>query len=165
MPETDPLADAPRQAAGGLVLLSAALAALSGIALTFAYQPDAWRWLRTLHAGAAAVAVVSSIAARVVARGGRLKISRRAVGFVAVAVLVLGGAFATGSLLRWEGGAPGDHGVFLDAAQNYSVDGTDVSAGSIAVSAAIHTALGAAAFVLLGWDQLRAAWRARRGRA
>lgn len=146
------------------MLLAGGLTALTGLVLVFAYQPDSLRWLRTFHAGAAAVAVVSAIAARVVARNGQLKISGRAVGFVALAVLVLGGAFATGSLLRWEGGASGDRGMFLDAAHTYTVDRTEVSAGAIAVSAAIHTVLGVCAFVLLGWDYLRAKWRQRRER-
>ena len=150
MAESDPVAAAPERAAGLLVLGAATVAVISGIALAFAYRPSDYGWLRTLHSGSAAVTVVSAIAARVVRRGGRLKMAGSMVPKVIGLVFLVGGAFATGATLAWTGGEGGDRGMFLASGHRVAVSGQVVTSSGLIVSFVAHLALGLCAVVLLG---------------
>ena len=158
MPATDRATDpaaAPARAVGALVVAAGAVAAVSGIWLAFAYRPDELHWLRTLHAGSSAVAVVSFISAWVVQRGGRLKGSARGLGLVAGLVVVLGGAFASGPVLAWKGGDGSDRGMLVGSHDGVSVDGHLVRRSELVVSFALHLGLSACAVALLSWHYVR----------
>ncbi len=158
---TDPIAASTERAVGGLVVAALAVAVMSGLVLTFVYRPGDHAWLRTVHAGSSAVAVISAIAAAVVRRGGRLRVSRRSAVKVVLLVVILGGVFATGSLLAWTGGQPGDRGVFLDAGHVVVVDGALVEPSELVVSFVVHVILGLCAVGVLGWEYVRAWWQRR----
>jgi hypothetical protein len=161
VPHPDPVAVAPARTAGGLVVVAGAVALVSGVALAFVYRPGEFGWLRTMHSGAAAAAVITAIAARVVSRGGRVKVSSKGALLAVALVMVLGGAFATGSALAWRGGVAGDRGMFLGSGGRVEVGHDLVSRGSILTSFAIHTVIGACSFVLLGGEYVRAWCRPR----
>jgi len=143
------------------VLAALAVAVTSGIVLTFVYRPGEHAWLRTVHAGSSAAAVISAVAASVVRRGGRLRVSRRAVVRIVLLVVILGGVFATGPLLAWTGGSPGDRGVFLEAGHVVTVDGALVDRSELVVTFVLHVILGLCAVGVLGGEYVRARWQRR----
>lgn len=149
---------------GLLVVLAAFVAAVSGVVLADLYRPHQWGWLRAVHAGSAAVAVISAIAARVLGTGGRLRMGRRRALVLVGTAIVLGGAFATGSTLAWTGGAPADRGVFLASGHRVLVGDSSVSSGSLLAGFLLHAALGVCAFVVLAGRYVRPWWRQRGNR-
>jgi len=165
--------DAPRvppdivseRSVAGLVVVAALVSAVTGVVLAAVYRPNEFGWLRSVHAGAAAVAVISAIAARVVGTGGRLRVSGRRALLLVVLIVVLGGAFATGSSLAWKGGSPDDRGMFLSAGHEVQVGGSSVGGGSLVAGFVLHTVLGVCSFVLLAGRYVRSWWRLRSTRS
>lgn len=160
----EPLADlalmhrAAEQSVGRFVVVAALVSAVCGVALTFAYRPHEFGWLRVLHAGSGAIAVISAVAARVVGRGGRLRLSGRGIALGVLLVVVLGGLLATGSSLAWNGGAPDDRGMLIGPGHQVRVGNSSVGRGSLIAGLALHAALGVCAFVLLAGRYVRSWW-------
>ena len=162
MPTSQPVDPVSRRAVLGLAAAASLVSLGSGVALAFVYRPHEAGFLRALHAGAAAVAVMSAIAARVIGSGGRLKPSRRGVLLVAILTIALGAGIATGSGLAWTGGDPSRRGVFLPAAARVVVSDRSVSGRSIVVTFVVHALLGACSLAVLGGEYVRLRWAQRR---
>jgi hypothetical protein len=162
VPDPTPADAVSERSIGAFVVAASLVSVVSGSALAALYRPHEFGWLRTIHAGSAAVALISAIAARVVGSGGRLRLSGRRAAMVVVLVIVLGGAFATGTSLAWRGGTPGDRGVFLNSDSRVTVGNDVVSPGALAVSFVLHTLLGLCSFMLLAGRYVRRWWRQRR---
>jgi hypothetical protein len=161
VPEPTPDEVVSERPIGTFVVVASLVSVVSGCALAVLYRPHEFGWLRTVHAGSAAVALISAIAARVVGSGGRLGVSGRRAAVLVVLVIVLGGAFATGTSLAWRGGAAGDRGMFLGSDSRVTVDGDEVGAGALAVSFVLHALLGVCSFVVLAGRYVRLRWRRR----
>jgi hypothetical protein len=108
-----------------------------------------------LHSGAAAIAVVSAIAARVVATGGRIRLSPRTLVVGAVVLFLLGGVVATGTVIAWKGGVPSDRGMFLAAGRSVLSGTHRVTADGLMVSFVVHSVLGVCSFLVLAWPAAR----------
>ena len=152
----------PRRAVLGFAAVAALVSLGSGVTLAFSYRPNETGFLRGLHAGSAAVAVMSVIAAHVIGSGGRLKPTRRAAALVVGLVVALGAAIATGTALAWTDGAPADSGVFLRAGARVVVSDRTVSGRSIVVTFVVHALLGACSLAVLGGEYVRLRWVQRR---
>jgi len=151
----DPLDDAAERGIGLLVVAAAAVSAITGVVLAFVYRPDEVSWLRVLHSGSSAIAVISAIAARVVRRRGRIPFSGKGVLGVIALILLVGAAFATGSQIAWRGGRPDDVGMFLQSGRRVIVNEAEMKAGDLVVSFLLHTLLGVCSFILLGGRYVR----------
>lgn len=147
---------------GVLVLVASAVCVVSGVVLAFAYRPGAHGWLRTVHAGSAAVALISAIAARVVGSGGRLRVSARALLSILLGVLVIGAAFATGTVIAWQGGTAGDAGMFLGPGSRVRSGDATFGARALIWTFVVHAALAAGALLLLTGRSARLWWSQRR---
>jgi hypothetical protein len=156
-----PVDAAPQRAVGRLTALAAIVSLVAGLALVFVYRPGSHGWLRTLHSGGAGVAVISAIAMVVVSRAGRLRTGTRGVVVVLAAIVVLGGAFATGSWMAWTGGVPSDRGIILSVGHSVVVSGHVVSRGGLICALVVHVALAACAAGLFGGGYVRSRWRRR----
>lgn len=166
MESTPPVPPVSERHIGLLVIAAAVVCAVSGIVLVFVYRPNEYSWLRTMHAGSAAVALISAIAARVVGSGGRLRPSTRGMAVLVLGVLIVGGAFATGTVIAWQGGAPSDAGMFLDADRQVRSGSSTVGARALLWSFLLHAALAVVSLVLLAGRAVRLWWlRARGGEA
>lgn len=160
----DEVDDAAEHAVMWLVVVSAVVSLVSGIVLAVVYRPDDVGWLRVLHSGSSAVALISAVAAQVVRRRGRLKVSARgALGVIAV-ILLVGAAFATGSQIAWRGGRPDDVGMFLQSGRRVIVNDLEMKAGDLVVSFLLHALLGVCSVVLLGHRSARRWFRVLRRR-
>ena len=122
-----------------------------GVILAAVYRPHQSSGLRVLHAGAAAVGLISAIAAVIVARSGRVGVSRKGAFFVVGMVLLVGGALTTGSSLAWTGGAPEDRGVLLSGTNRVLVSGKVVSGNRVALTFVVHAVLSLGAVAVFGW--------------
>lgn len=160
----DDVEDAAEHAVMWLVAVSALVSLVSGVILAVVYRPDEFGWLRVLHSGSSAVALISAVAAQVVRRRGRLKVSARgALGVIAV-ILLVGAAFATGSQIAWRGGQPDDAGMFLESGRRVVVNDLEMKAGDLVVSFLLHALLGVCSVVLLGYRSARRWFRVFRRR-
>lgn len=160
--DVDEFDDAAERAVGLLVIVAAVVSLVTGLALAFVYRPDEFGWLRMAHSGSSAIALISAVAARVVRRRGRIKVSGRgALGVIAL-ILLIGAAFATGSQIAWRGGQPDDVGMFLDSGRRVVVNDLEMKAGDLVVAFLLHTLLGVCSFILLGHRYVRRWLRFRR---
>ena len=146
----------------GLAAVAAIVSLGCGVALAGSYRPHETGLLRALHAGAAAIAVMSWIAAHVIGSGGRLKPTRRGAVLVVGLVVALGAAIATGTALAWTGGTPADHGMFLPAGSRVVVSDRTVSGHSILVTFVVHALIGSCSLAVLGGEYVRLRWAKRR---
>jgi hypothetical protein len=138
-----------------MVIVMAVASSLAGIILAVVYRPGEWGWLRTLHAATAAIAVISSVAARVVGAGGRVRLSRRGGVLVVALVLVVGAAFGTGSIVAWRGGQPSDRGMFLDKGHRVESGKSELQPADLVSAFVIHTVLGLLSFLLVAGPSVR----------
>jgi hypothetical protein len=167
VPASQPVDPVPRRAVLGLAAAASLVSLGSGVALAFVYRPHEAGVLRALHAGTAAVAVMSVIAAHVIGSGGRLKPTRRGAVLVVGLVLALGAAIATGTALAWTDASPAepfpaDRGVFLPAGARVVVSGRAVSGRSIVITFIVHAVLGVCSLAVLGGEYVRSRWAQRR---
>lgn len=163
---SEPVAESPdalgavaERPVGALVIAAAVVCVVSGAVLAVAYEPHELGWLRSMHTGAGAVAVISAIAGRVLATGGRLRVTGRRALVVLVVVLLLGGVVATGTSLAWQAGTTPQRGMFLGSVHHVHVGDRTVSPGSIAFGFVVHLVLGLCSFVLLAGRYVRLWWR------
>lgn len=151
-PVTEALA---ARAVSTLAALALALCVVCGAVLAVLYRPHQFGGLRVLHTGSAAVGLISAVAALVVARTGRVGVSRRGALVVLAGVLVVGGAVTTGSSLAWTGGNPAARGALLSGADQVVVAGKTVSGNSVALAFVVHVVLAVGAIALIVWAVVR----------
>jgi len=161
---TPPVLPVSERHVGLLVIAASVVCAVSGVALMFVYRPNEYSWLRTVHAGSAAMALISAIAARVVGSAGRLRPSTRGLVTIVFGVLVVGGAFATGTVIAWQGGTPSDAGMFLDPDRQVRSGNSTIGGRALLWSFLLHAALAVASLALLAGRAVRLWWvRSRNG--